>query len=415
MIKSLLLGTACLFACPASAETLAEAVKAAYATNPVLAAAVARHDARVETIEQARSDGRLAASVDAAAGYDRFDYGKGGSATVNAELPIWTGGRVPSAVQVARNEVSADEEGVRDTQAAVLEAVVGAYADLLYDQQAIDIVNADITLLDNQVAEARARFKLGTSTRTDVARLEAQRASAEATRANTQAALLTDTAAYQATVGREPEALTAPRQTLAALPGSLDQARARALANNPVYRQSQHSADAYAARISTARANGAPRLALGGSYGYAERFAGLGDRGYNNAATGGLVLHIPILTGGLVSSQVRQARSDYRAAQFDTEAAGREAVRSADAAWAAFVSAQSQTMANAEGVTAANTALNGIRAEYAFGLRSTLDILVADESLRGAQLALARNRSDMLIAQAALLRATGGLGRSTFE
>ena len=37
-------------------------------------------------------------------------------------------------------------------------------------------------------------------------------------------------------------------------------------------------------------------------------------------------------------------------------------------------------------------------------LRTTLDILVADESLRAAQLALARSRSDALVAQAELLR-----------
>jgi outer membrane protein len=55
-----------------------------------------------------------------------------------------------------------------------------------------------------------------------------------------------------------------------------------------------------------------------------------------------------------------------------------------------------------------------VRAEYAFGLRSTLDILVADESLRAAQLALARNRSDLVIAQAALLHATGLLDRNAY-
>jgi outer membrane protein len=70
--------------------------------------------------------------------------------------------------------------------------------------------------------------------------------------------------------------------------------------------------------------------------------------------------------------------------------------------------------ANETGVTAADLALKGVRAEYAFGLRSTLDILVADESLRAAQLAAARSRSDALIAETALLRATGQLDREAF-
>ncbi|RZL51426.1 MAG: type I secretion protein TolC, partial [Sphingomonas sp.] len=56
----------------------------------------------------------------------------------------------------------------------------------------------------------------------------------------------------------------------------------------------------------------------------------------------------------------------------------------------------------------------GVRAEYSFSLRTTLDILIADETLRSAQLALARSRSDVLIGQAALLRATGQLGRDSY-
>jgi outer membrane protein len=83
--------------------------------------------------------------------------------------------------------VAAGAEGLRDTEAAVLEAVVTAFANLLYDQQSLEIAQADIALLDNQVADARARFKLGNATRTDVARLEAQRASAGATLAGAQA------------------------------------------------------------------------------------------------------------------------------------------------------------------------------------------------------------------------------------
>ena len=65
--------------------------------------------------------------------------------------------------------------------------------------------------------------------------------------------------------------------------------------------------------------------------------------------------------------------------------------------------------ASREGLQAAQLALDGVRAEYEYGLRSTLDILLAEQSYRSAQLALARAHSDVLIAQAALLRATGKL------
>lgn len=80
-----------------------------------------------------------------------------------------------SAVRVAQGNVAAGAEGLRDSEAAVLEAVVGAYADVLYSQQAVEVAGADIGLLDAQVSEARARFDRGQATRTDVAQLQAQR------------------------------------------------------------------------------------------------------------------------------------------------------------------------------------------------------------------------------------------------
>ncbi len=397
-----------LASAPAQAETLRDAVEAAYLGNPTLGAARARQDALAETPEQARAAGRITAAADGAAGYDRFDYDRGAGGTVSASLPIWTGGRVSSRLRAAQGDVAAGQEGLRDAEAALLTQVIGVYAELLYDQQAVDIGKADIALLDHQVAEALARYRLGKATRTDVAQLEAQRASAGATLAAAQATLDTAAANYRAVVGQDPGAL-APPPALGPMPATLEQARADALAANPLYQQSLRAADAAGARIEEARAGSAPTVSLGGGYGYDVRLGGVGAGSSLRAANLGLSLHVPILTGGLVASQVRQAQAQQRATVFDAAAAGREATRSTDAAWAALTGARAQMAANQAGVDAANLALSGVRAEYGFDLRSTLDILVADESLRSAQLALARNRSDTIIAQAALLRAMGHL------
>jgi outer membrane protein len=77
--------------------------------------------------------------------------------------------------------------------------------------------------------------------------------------------------------------------------------------------------------------------------------------------------------------------------------------------------ARSRLRANIVGLAAADLALKGVRAEYGFGLRSTVDILVADQSFRAAQLAVALARTDVLIAEAALLRAAGRLDRNTYR
>ncbi|RZF60882.1 type I secretion protein TolC [Sphingomonas populi] len=395
----------------ASAETLRDAVVAAYSTNPQLAAAQARQEALAESPEQARGAGRLTAEADGAGGYSRFDYGKGGSGSVTASLPVWTGGRVSSAVRAASGDVAAGAEGVRDTQAAVLETVVGAYADLLYAQQAVAVTHADIELLDNQVAEARSRFGLGLATRTDVAQLEAQRESAVSTLADAEGSAAAIAATYRATVGHSPGTLDPNPTAPVTLPASIDSARSRAIESNPIVRQQKLAAGADAARIDQQRAERNPYVGLGGTYGLA---AGEGRSGYANAAVGGVTLRVPLLTGGLISSRVRQAEATYRADRFTIDAAQRDAARLAETAWANLAAAQARVNANARRVEAAELALKGVRAEYAFSLRTTVDILIADESLRAAQLALARSRSDVLIGQAALLGSIGQLGRDSY-
>lgn len=323
-------------AAPSPTETLADAVQAAIASNPTLAAARDRQDALAETPEQARAAGRLTAEAD---GYDRFDYGKGGVATVSAALPIWTGDRVASAVRAASRDVEAGEEGLRDTAAAIIEQVGGAYADVLLQQQAVAIARADIALLDSQVAEARARLDLGTGTQTDVVRLVAERESAAATLASAEAALIAADASYRAVVGRDPGALAPTPADLAGLPASLDEARRRSVTANSAYVASLATRGAADARVGVARANGVPSVTLGGDYGYG-LVAGRDPGAYLRSAAAGLTLRVPILTGGLVASQVRQARAGARAAAHDADGAAREAFRGTDTAWANVAAAR---------------------------------------------------------------------------
>ena len=394
----------------ASAETLREAVAAAYAGNPVLAAARARQEALAETPEQARAAGRPTMSTDAGAGYDRFGYGRAVSVNATAALPIWTGGRVRSAVRAAVADVASGGEGLRDTEAAVLERVVSAYADLLYNQQAVEVARVGIERLDRQVDEAGSRYGLGQATRTDVAQLEAQRATVVANLADAEGALATAAADYRAVVGQEAGVLTADVPVPAALPQTLADARVQAASSNPLLLQQREVVEASAARIDQARSERAPSVDLVGSYGRGGRLVDGDTRGFNSAASAGLSFRMPLLTGGLVPSRVRQAEATFRAERFQADAAAREAMRTTDAAWAALTAAGARLQANVEGLKAADLALKGVRAEYGFGLRSTIDILVADQSFRGAQLAVASARADVLIAQAALLRAAGRLG-----
>ena len=396
-----------LLAAPASAETLADAIAKAHAGNPALAAARARHEAAAEAPAQARAAGLPTAFVEGGAAYDNQGYGKKASAAVSAALPVWTGGRVPAAVRAANADVEAGALALRDTEAALLEDVVSAYADLLYQQQAVEVARVGIARLERQLAEAQSRFNLGQATRTDVAQLDAQRASVVAALADAEGALASAAARYNAIVG-EPSGVLSPEVPLpAGLPETLAEARGAADAANPLLLRQQKLVEAADARVSRERAERAPMLDLGGSYGRGNVLE-RGQAGYE-AATAGVTLRLPLFTGGLVESRVRQARALWRAEQLEADAVGRDARRGADSAWAQLLAARNGLQANRLGLEAADLALRGVRSEYGFGLRTTLDILVADQSYTAAQLAVARSQRDLLMAQAALLRIVGRL------
>ena len=415
MSKRLLLTAAALAvaASPTRAETLAETIRAAAVSSPILAAARARQEARIELPEQARALGRLTAAGETGGGYDRFYGGGNAAGTVAVDLPIWTGGRVQSAVRAASADAAAGAQALRDVEAGVLVEVVAAYAELLLQQQSVAIAGAQITLLERQVAEAEARFRLGTGTQTDVMQLRAQREGATGTEQSARAALAAAEAQYRALVGRSPGRLEQPGAVLPGLPSSALAARERAAQANPGVAAAASEEQAARARVDQARSEGAPSLGVAGSYGYGYAF-GARD-GALRAASAGVTFRLPLLTGGLVASRVRAAAADARAAGYDRDAAEREAVRNADTAWANAAAARARVDAGERAVAAATRALEGVRAEYSLALRSTLDILIADQSLRGAQLSLAGARSDLLVNEAVLLRATGALNASIFS
>ena len=413
--KAVLLGGAALLCtAPAQAETLRDAIAAAYATNPTLAEAQAQQAALEEAPEQARAEGRPTLSAVAKGGYDDLGYGSAGSADLQAAMPIWTGGRVSSAVRASKADVAAGAQVVRDSEAAVLQQVVAAYADLLFAQEAVEVARIGIERLDRQVGEAQSRFDLGQATRTDVAQLQAQRSSVVANLADAEAALASARAAYRAVVGEDPGPLESDVPPPAMLPADLADARAAAELANPRLLERLRIVEASEARIDRARTDGAPSVELAGAYGRGVQETGGALRSYDNAASVGVSLRIPLLTGGLVASRVREAKATTRADRYAVQAELRETMRSVETAWAALQAAGLREKASRDGLAAAQIALDGVRAEYEFGLRSTIDILLAEQSFRAAQLALARARSDVLMAQAALLRATGHLDRAAF-
>ena len=393
-------------------ETLADAIALAYETNPTLAAQRANQRALDETYVQARTAYRPTADVSVGASYTDSSFGgdsDSASLTLSASQPVWTGGRATRGVDAARADIEQGRENLRAVEAQILASVIQAYVDVRRDTEALRINQANVSVLQRQLDEASARFEVGEITRTDVAQAEARLASSQAALAASQAQLSVSRASYAAVVGQAPTDL-APEPPLPGVPQSFEEAIAVAERDNPNVRAALLGEEASRARVAQARAQYNPSVGLSATYGSSDRIGEFADNfTSNDTATVRGTVSIPLFTGGLTGSRVRQALERNNASILGVESARREALRLVAQNWATVLSTRAALAANEEQVRAAQIAAEGVRQEAQVGLRTTLDVLNAELELRNAQLALIGARRDQYVATALLLSAMGKL------
>ncbi|MGH8400373.1 MAG: TolC family protein, partial [Gammaproteobacteria bacterium] len=122
-----------------------------------------------------------------------------------------------------------------------------------------------------------------------------------------------------------------------------------------------------------------------------------------------LQFSMPLYTGGSTRSQVRAAQHQADSRHQDALEAERAARDDAVQAWQAYQTASAGLAAiNAE-ITAAQSAYDGVKAEYKEGERTTLDVLNAEQELLSAQVNRLRAQRDEIVAEYALKAATGEL------
>jgi outer membrane protein len=420
MNRPALLAMLCgVVAAPAGAETLTDALAAAYHTNPRLLAQRAQQQVTDETYVQAETGLRptLSASgavqrgvepndtADLAEGVSNFNDGQ---AALTLSQPLYTGGQTTWAIRQAKARVLAGREGLRGVEAAVFQAAIQAYVDVLRDQDVLAVRHADLDTLQRQADEAKAKFDLGQVTRTDVFQAQTQLEAARAALSAAQAQLEVSRAEYAAAIGQAPGPLSAP-ENLPGLPKTVDEAFDLAEASNAGLDQSRLTEQASRAAIAEAQSAYRPTVSASASFGYIGPASPLRPGDYDRNALAQVTIAQPLLTGGLRASNVRSAIAQNASDRINIEAARRAAVQQTAQAWYQLLAGQQQTVANQAQVTAAEDALKGVQLEYGYGLRSTLDVLIADQNLRSAQVALAGSRHDTYVAEAQVLSAVGRL------
>ncbi|MEP0942181.1 MAG: TolC family outer membrane protein [Rhizobiaceae bacterium] len=398
----------------ANAESLRTALAAAYNHNATLNAQRAATRAADENIAQAKSGFRPTVTGDANYGFASTTSNRTGSADTNPygygitiSQSLFDGFRTINNVAAAEANIKGSREQLRRVEQQVLESAANAYVNVLEAREIVSIRRQNIEFLREQLRSSQARLDVGEGTRTDVAQSQARLSTARSQLSAAQATLESARATYRRFIGRTPSNLSWPKSLNYLYASSLQGAIAMGLNEHPAVRLTQHAVDASAFNVKAQEGAFLPSLSLRGNANKAFNNGADGNR--NSSASATLNLSVPIYQGGLVSSQVRQARETLAQSRIQVDEARDEVRAAAVTAWSNLQSADANIRATRDSLRASKLALDGVIEERNVGQRTQLDVLNSQSTVLDAQVSLVGARKARLTAGYALVAAMGRL------
>jgi outer membrane protein len=401
---------------PAWADTLQDALIAAYNTNPQLAAERARQRAIDENVPIARAGWRPTITMTGAYGYQHsrtiVGFAPGtvqshpASGNVTATQPIFDGLRTPYSIKQAKAQVRAGRATLDSTEQDILLAVVTAYVDVQRDQAVVDLNRSNVDVLRRELQATNDRFNVGELTRTDVAQAQARLGGAMSALTQAEANLTNSIAAYERIVGQKPGTL-APPPPLPILPVTEEEALEIGLKENPALLAARENETA--SRYGVAVAKGAlfPSIDVRGRLSHDEE--SLTPISQTDTKSLMAEVTVPIYQAGAEWARIRQAKqTNSRDLMLiaQTERQVREGVSNA---WEQLRAARAQIKSDEEQVRANEIAYEGVRQEAQVGSRTTLDVLNAEQELLNARVSLVSSQRNEYVAAFQLLSSIGKL------
>jgi outer membrane protein len=410
-----------LFLCAAferaSADTIESALAKAYMNNPDFNAQRAALRATDEGVQRARAGLLPSVSASSSLGRQSSTYNTSNEVLsprtlgVSVTQSLYNGARVTNQIDQSEKSVLAAREQLRSIEQKVLFGASSGYMAVVRDTAVLKVRQANINVLKEQLRQTEDRFNVGEVTRTDVAQVSAQLAAAEAERSAAQASLASSVASYQQIIGSMPDALADAVPLVNMVPTSLDQALLIGQADHPDIRTARFSVDIAAAGVKIAQGELLPSLSLKGSLTHANDYKSADDE-YNDASIVAS-LTIPLYEGGEVHARVRQLKETLGQRRLEADSALRAVIAEISSAWSQYITSQARIKAAETQIEAATVALNGTREEAKVGQRTTLDVLIADQTLLGAQVNLVTAQTDRVVASYRVLSSVGKLSANS--
>ncbi len=396
-------------AAPLRAETLADALVAAYKNSNLLEQNRALLRAADEDAAVALAQTRPVISFALQSSYQYSDnrnfLGQNVTneslttqAAITADISIYDFGRNKLAIEAAKETVLATRDALVAVEQNVLLTAVQAYVNVRLANDIVGLRQSNVRLLNEELQAARDRFEVGEITRTDVALAQSRLAAARANLTSAQGDVNIAREAYKAAVGAYPGRLAAlPRSPGTAK--SLDAARSVAVRTHPSLLQAQRQVTVAELNVLRARADTRPRLTARASTGLVE-----GGQA-NNSVT--LSLNQTLYAGGQLAALQRRALASSEAQRSSLLQTKLSIEQNVGNSWSNLQVAQANIFATDEQIRAAQIAFDGFREEAKLGARTTLDVLDAEQSLLDARVSRASAEATRYLGVYSLLSTMG--------
>ncbi len=399
-----------------TAYSLIDIYRQALSHDPRLASALSANQAAQEIIEQGKAlyrptvnfsadANRLSTDIryinanpprePSTANFETYKYG------VDFRQPIY---RKQNLVQMdqSRTQVSQADKQLHLSQQDLILRVTQAYFDVLIAQDKIDLIAAQKSAILSQLEQAKANFEVGTSTITDVNESQARFDLVLAQEIATINELQIAKRAVQSLTGKMPQKLATVRADIktSQLEQTMDKWLEVATANNLNIQIQQDAAKFAEQEVERLNAAHLPTLDAVASYtdSYANgSSSAFGSGNELQTAAIGLQLQIPLYQGGAISSRVRQAVLSHQKAQDDVEIARSNTELETQRAYLNLSTSVAQVRAYEQALVSSQSQVDSTRLGYQVGVRTSVDVLNAEQQYFSAKRDLLQSRYNYLV------------------
>lgn len=423
---------------PSHGEDLLDAYRDARANDPVLSQADATRLATGEGVNQARA--LLLPQISADLSLSQTNGGSGGGSnlvrdpnnpgqyiavsglghtrtrSINGQLSQTVLDFSKYAnLKAAHSASNAQDELYEAAAQELYVRVATAYFGVLTSEDELTYAKANEDAFRQQYEQSDQRFKVGLSAITDVYQAKAYYEAAKSQTIAAQNTLNDAREALTQITGKPTGDLKKLRDDLPMqppAPADQDLWVKQAMLTNPNLLAQKSSVETAGHNISAARAGHLPTISANVSYGkntsWYQNGGGFGSSQNNRPSTTiGLTLNVPIFSGGLTQSHVRQSIYQRDAATDAMESQRRQVVRDTLNFYRSVIAGIAQVESAKASVDSGQKALEATRAGFEVGTQTMTNVLLAIQTLTSSESSYSQARHQFILNKL-LLKQTAG-------